>query len=56
MQVSKVMAASLVVGYELYDPVSGVHCVSASTTLAFFNVETGSLVRLSSEQREQLAA
>ena len=56
MQVSKVTAASLVVGYELYDPVTGVHCVSASTTLAFFNVETGSLVRLSSEQREQLAA
>ncbi|MDO4822309.1 MAG: thioesterase family protein [Rothia sp. (in: high G+C Gram-positive bacteria)] len=56
MQVSKVTAASLVVGYELYDPVTGVHCVSASTTLAFFNVETGSLVRLSAEQREQLAA
>ncbi|MGH1977449.1 acyl-CoA thioesterase [Rothia sp. L_38] len=56
MQVSKVTAASLVVAYELYDPVTGVHCVSASTTLAFFNVETGSLVRLSSEQREQLAA
>lgn len=56
MQVSKVTAASLVVAYELYDPVTGVHCVSASTTLAFFNVETGSLVRLSAEQREQLAA
>lgn len=56
MQVSKVTAASLVVAYELYDPVTGVHCVSASTTLAFFNVETGSLVRLSSEQREQQAA
>lgn len=56
MQVSKVTAASLVVAYELYDPVTGVHCVSASTTLAFFNVETGSLMRLSAEQREQLAA
>ncbi|MBF0808781.1 acyl-CoA thioesterase [Rothia nasimurium] len=56
MQVSKVTAASLVVAYELYDPVTGVHCVSATTTLAFFNVETGSLVRLSTEQREQLAA
>lgn len=56
MQVSKVTAASLVVAYELYDPVTGVHCVSASTNLAFFNVETGTLVRLSAEQREQLAA
>ena len=54
MQVSKVAAASLVVAYELFDPVTGVHCVSATTTLAFFNTETGSLVRLSAEQREQL--
>lgn len=56
MQVSKVTAASLQVAYELFDPVSGEHCVSASTTLAFFNPETGSLVRLSAEQRRQLAA
>ncbi|WP_326503300.1 thioesterase family protein [Rothia nasimurium] len=56
MQVSKVVAASLVVAYELFDPVTGVHCISATTTLAFFNTETGSLVRLSTEQREQLAA
>ena len=56
MQVSKVTAASLQVAYELFDPVSGEHCVSASTTLAFFTPETGSLVRLSAEQRRQLAA
>ncbi|MDY6052448.1 MAG: thioesterase family protein [Rothia sp. (in: high G+C Gram-positive bacteria)] len=56
MQVSKVTAASLVITYELFDSVTGVHCVSASTTLAFFNTETGSLVRLSAEQRKRLAA
>lgn len=56
MQVSKVTAASLVLAYELYDPVTSVHCVSASTTLAFCNTETGSLVRLSANQRAQLLA
>ncbi|MDO4917799.1 MAG: thioesterase family protein [Rothia sp. (in: high G+C Gram-positive bacteria)] len=55
MQISKVTAASVAVTYELYDPVTETHCVSASTTLAFFNTQTGSLVRLSPDQRQKLS-
>lgn len=52
--ISKVSPASFTVAYELYDPVDGTHCVSATTTLAFYNTTTGSLMRLSPEQRQKL--
>lgn len=54
VHVSKVSPASFTVAYELYDPVDGTHCVSATTTLAFYNTATGALMRLSAEQRQKL--
>lgn len=50
----KIGAASLTVGYRVYEPVTGDHCVTASTTLAFFNTATGAIVRISAEHRARL--
>ncbi|MFW0111277.1 acyl-CoA thioesterase [Rothia sp. CCM 9416] len=56
VHVSKVSPASFTLAYELYDPLEGTHCVSATTTLAFYSTATGSLMRLSAEQRQKLMA
>lgn len=54
VRVVKVTAATVSVSYELFDGVTGEHCVSGSTTLAFFHAPTETLVRLSKEQRSML--
>lgn len=56
VSVAKVTAASLTVNYALKDPENGQACVTASTTLAFYNVSTGGIVRISPELRTTLSA
>lgn len=50
----QVKAASLTLSYRLFDQFTGALCVTATTTLAFFNAHTGILHRLSAEQRAHL--
>ena len=50
----QVKAASLTLSYRLFDQSTGALCVTATTTLAFFNAHTGILHRLSAEQRTHL--
>ncbi|NKZ33725.1 acyl-CoA thioesterase [Rothia terrae] len=49
-----VKPATITVSYELFDASTGEHCVSGTTTLAFFNTTTGGLVRLTKDQRSML--
>ncbi|MEN2744936.1 acyl-CoA thioesterase [Sinomonas halotolerans] len=53
--VSGVKAAALTLDYVVHDPVDGHECVRATTQLAFVHEPTGRLMRLSEEQRAQLA-
>ncbi|QRZ61367.1 thioesterase family protein [Rothia sp. ZJ932] len=55
VRVVRVSPATITVSYELFDAVTGEHCVSGSTTLAFFHAPTQTLVRLSKEQRSMLS-
>ncbi|GGH65247.1 acyl-CoA thioesterase [Rothia aerolata] len=52
---AKATAASLTIAYDVYDAETGQHCVSASTVLAFFMPEAGSIVRLSKDQRQMIS-
>lgn len=55
VRVVKAAGASLVLGLEVMDPVTGETCVRAHTQLAFFDPASGSVRRLSPAQRELLA-
>lgn len=55
VRIARVTAATLTVSYELFDAVTGEHCVSGSTTLAFFHAPSETLVRLSKDQRNMLS-
>lgn len=50
--VSSLKAASLGISYLVSDPVTGVQCVKAETTLAFVDGTSGRLQRVSDEQRQ----
>lgn len=50
--ISSLKGASLGVSYLVSDPVTGVPCVKAETTLAFVDGVSGRLQRVSPEQRE----
>lgn len=52
--ITKVTAASMTVNYSLIDQETSTECVSANTTLAFFNVNTGGIVRIAPELRQRL--
>ena len=54
--ISNIKAASFDICYEFHDPVDGGICVRATTTLAFFAVETQRLLRLSAEHKAALGA
>lgn len=54
VRVLAVKGASVVIGYDLVDPVAQTLCVSASTTMVFVDGATGRPVRLSPEQRAAL--
>lgn len=49
--VSELKPASLTIAYLIHDPDTAELCVKAQTTLAFFNEESGRLLRLSEAQR-----
>lgn len=53
--ISDVRAASFGISYRVHDPVTERVCVKAETTLAFVDGESGSLLRLTPGQKEQLA-
>lgn len=55
LEITRMTAASLTLLYRLYDPHTGVLCVSASTVFVFFNPATGTLARLSPAQREVIS-
>lgn len=56
VSLAKVGAASMTVNYRLIDPETQQTCVRASTTLAFYSVKTGNIVRIAPELRQQLKA
>lgn len=47
-------AATLALGFEIIDAADGRPCVRAQTNLAFFLPETGTVMRISKQQREML--
>ncbi|MBT1001572.1 acyl-CoA thioesterase [Paenarthrobacter sp. DKR-5] len=53
--VSSVKGASLTMAYAIHDPVTGTRCVIAETTLAFFQENTGRLLRVSAGKKAMLA-
>ncbi|WP_309070992.1 thioesterase family protein [Arthrobacter sp.] len=53
--IAGIKAASLDIAYRLLDPVTDRVCVKAHTTLAFVDGDSGSLLRLSPEQKQRLA-
>ncbi|WP_299168193.1 thioesterase family protein [uncultured Arthrobacter sp.] len=53
--ITDLKAASLDVAYRIHDPVDARVCVKAQTTLAFVNGEGGALLRITPEQKRQLA-
>ncbi|EMQ97869.1 acyl-CoA thioesterase [Paeniglutamicibacter gangotriensis] len=53
--ISTVKAASFDICYEFHDPVDGGVCVRATTTLAFFSVDTQRLLRLSEQNKSEMA-
>lgn len=56
LKLTKVTAASVLLSYSIFDQETGDLCTSATTTLAFYNAHTGTLQRLSSQQRTRLGA
>jgi len=52
--ISAIKGASFTVAYVIFDPVSGTKCVLAETTLAFFNEESSTLLRISAHKKSQL--
>lgn len=52
--ITDMKAASLGIAYSVHDPVTGRVCVKAQTTLAFVDAETGALLRITAEQKQQL--
>ncbi|MDF9276355.1 acyl-CoA thioesterase [Arthrobacter sp. EH-1B-1] len=52
--IADLKAASLDIAYRIHDPVTRRVCVLAQTTLAFVHGESGSLLRISAEQKQQL--
>lgn len=54
VRIGRVTPASFTIEYEIYDDAAGTLCAEASTVLAFVDGATGSLVRLSREQRSLL--
>lgn len=53
--IAAVKTASLDIAYRILDPVTDRVCVKAHTTLAFVDGHSGSLLRLTSEQKQRLA-
>lgn len=53
--IADMKAASLDIAYRILDPVLNRVCVKAQSTLAFIDGESGSLLRITDEQKEQLA-
>jgi acyl-CoA thioester hydrolase len=53
--IAHLKAASLDIAYRIHDPVTDRVCVNAQTTLAFVDGESGSLLRLTAEQKQRLA-
>ncbi|WHS27276.1 acyl-CoA thioesterase [Auritidibacter ignavus] len=54
LQITKVKAAAIEVGYEFIDPVTAEVAVTASSTLVFVDAESGRPVRLNDEQKARL--
>lgn len=54
VRIEKITPASVRVGYKILNPTDGTDCVRAFTVLAFWDAETGQLVRLTTEQRTML--
>ncbi|ALE93301.1 4-hydroxybenzoyl-CoA thioesterase [Arthrobacter alpinus] len=52
--ISAIKGASFTVAYAIFDPVTGVTCVIAETTLAFFNEASGTLLRISAHKKAEL--
>ena len=53
--IAHLKAASLDIAYRIHDPATDRVCVKAQTTLAFVDGESGSLLRLTAEQKQRLA-
>jgi acyl-CoA thioester hydrolase len=53
--ISAVKGASLTVAYAIFDPVTGIKCAVAETTIAFFHEGSGTVLRISAEKKAQLA-
>ncbi|WP_019483874.1 thioesterase family protein [Arthrobacter sp. TB 23] len=53
--VSALKPASFTLSYLVLDPLTGVACVKAETILAFVDTNSGSVLRLSEEQKDALA-
>ncbi|MCQ9165245.1 MULTISPECIES: thioesterase family protein [unclassified Arthrobacter] len=53
--VSSVKGASITVAYAIFDPVTGLKCAIAETSIAFFHGGTGTVLRISAEKKAQLA-
>ena len=53
--IADMKAASIDIAYRIQDPVLNRVCVKAQSTLAFIDGESGSLLRITAEQKEQLA-
>ena len=54
VRLTAVTPATVTVTYEVFDPVTGTHCVSGSTVLAFYHSTHQRLTRLTRYQRELL--
>ncbi|GAB3266880.1 acyl-CoA thioesterase [Arthrobacter pigmenti] len=53
--ISALKAASLTINYQIIDPATGTTCVKAETAIAFVSADSGSLVRITPEQKELVA-
>ncbi|WP_051298781.1 acyl-CoA thioesterase [Arthrobacter castelli] len=53
--ISALKAASLTINYQIVDPVTGTHCVKAQTAIAFVSADSGSLVRITPDQKKLVA-
>ncbi|WP_287930445.1 acyl-CoA thioesterase [Arthrobacter sp.] len=53
--ISAVKGASLTVAYAIFDPVTGMKCAIAETTIAFFHEGSGTVLRIAAEKKAQLA-
>ena len=53
--IADMKAASLNIAYRIHDPVMDRVCVKAQTTLAFVDGGSGALLRITPEQKQQLA-